>query len=110
MKVISLRIKRKYFFDIQNNLKTLEARCRYPNLRKLKLGDSIQFQWEHLSCTRKIKDIRRYLSVTDMLKQEEISKLLPGTLSFSEAMKIYTSIYTSQKVNQNGGMIVFELE
>jgi ASC-1-like (ASCH) protein len=45
-----------------------------------------------------------------MLEKENYSLLLPGVSSYAEAFNIYSNIYDSAKVNQNGGMLVFELE
>ncbi len=104
-----LRIKKKYFFDICNNIKSLEARCGYPDLRKLTVKDKIEFQCQDKTCVKTLNDIRAYSTIEDMLKSEEISELLPDVSTYSEALRIYRSIYSPQKVQKNGGMLVFEL-
>lgn len=106
----SLRIKRKYFFDIRNNRKPLEARCAYPSLSRIQAGDQIEFQWGNESCLKTVVEVRRYQTVGDMLEKEVIYDLLPGTTTFIEALEIYNSIYSPEKVRQNGGMLVFQLE
>lgn len=104
-----LGIKKKYFFDIKNNLKNLEARCNYSSLSRLNVGDEIEFQYQQEVCVKIIKDIRIYHSIEDMLNKENITSLLPGVNSLRDALKIYSSIYSEMKVKKNGGMIVFEL-
>lgn len=106
----SLQIRERYFLAIKSNQKPLEARCRYPSLRKLKKGDQIEFQCKQEYCTKTLKAVRRYSTVKDMLERESISQLLPGVTSLIEALEIYNSIYSPQKVEQNKGVLVFELE
>ena len=106
----SLRIKKRYFFDIRNGLKPLEARCGYPSLRRIQAGDQIEFQWNDDVCLKTVKTVREYLTVGAMLEKENIPQLLPGVSTYAEAFQIYSEIYSAKKVKQNGGMLVFELE
>ena len=106
----SLIIKKKYFLDIQNNLKTLEARCAYRSLQNLQSGDQIEFTCNDQTCLKMVSSVRKYPTISDMLENENVSQLLPGVSSYAEAFKIYSNIYSIEKVKQNGGMLVFELE
>jgi ASC-1-like (ASCH) protein len=104
-----LRFKRKYFEMIQSGKKTLECRVNYPSLRSIKVGDKVKFFWEHLSTIIQIIDIRRYGSFAEMLSKETTEKLVPG-MTKSQALTEYESIYPSWKVQQNNGIVVFEIK
>lgn len=104
-----LQIKLKYLRLISNGLKTLEARANYSSLSDVKVGNVILFFCDDLSCLVRVKAIRHHKNVITMLNNEDIKKLLPGC-DYNAARLIYNKIYPQNKVEANGGMLVFEVE
>ena len=103
-----LRIKREYFNQIKSGSKTLEARAAYPAIRSIKNGHKIQFQCGQDRMVKTVKAVRFYISVNDMLNNENIKKLLSDK-DKQEAENVYNSIYPPEKVKNLGGMVVLEL-
>ena len=109
MKTHQLFLKMPYLKMIKNGNKTLEARANYPNLRKIEVGDEITFVSGNLSITTIVKRVCLYTNVVEILKTEVINDLIPNA-SYLEAQHIYNSIYAPEKVEKNGGMLVFEVQ
>jgi len=104
----TLRIKRIYFNQIASKKKILEARVSYPDIRDIKVGQQLRFECEYDSLVRTVISIRKYKTIEEMLNLEMINSLLPG-YSKTEARDAYNSIYSSDKIEQHGGLIVLEL-
>jgi len=109
MKKRKLFIKMPYLKMIDNGSKPLEARANYPNLRSISEGDQVTFLSGKMNVPTLIKRVTIYKTVDEMLKNENIDHLIPGS-TYSEARKAYNDIYPSEKVRNNNGMVVFELE
>lgn len=103
------RFKRKYFEMIKSGQKTLECRIKYPSLTKIKVGETANFFWENQSLKVRIKNIRYYKALKEMLSNEEVDRLVPG-MSYQNALREYESIYPEWKVAKFNGLIVFEFE
>lgn len=103
----TLRFKRKYFEMIRSGKKPLECRLNYPSIRGIKTGDIVRYFWEDYHYDVKIVAIRRYKDFYEMLKNEEMDKLVPG-MNFKQALKEYRRIYPDWKVKKFGGVVVFE--
>ena len=103
----TLRFKRKYFEMIRSGQKPLECRVNYPSVRNIKVGDNVRYFWEDQIYDVEIVGVRRYKSFYEMLKNENIDKLVPG-MSFKQALKEYRRIYPDWKLKKYGGIIVFE--
>ncbi len=104
-----IRFKRKYLLMISSGEKDLEARVNYPSLRKIKVGDVVDFFWENISVIVKIIAIRRYNDFSEMINNENPNRLVPG-MSGKDALREYQKIYSQKKVSENKGVIVFEVE
>ncbi len=105
----NIRFKRKYLLMISSGKKDLEARVNYPILRKIKTGDTVNFFWENTSVVVEIIDIRRYDDFSEMIKEEDANRLVPG-MSREEVLKEYRKIYSQEKVRKNQGVVVFEIK
>jgi len=105
-------IKRPYFEQIRSGQKTLEARIGYPQMRRIRKGDTILLRTggrvENAMVIR-IVDIREYRDFQEALKHENVNRLLPNTRP-ENALEVYEQIYPEWKVKQYGGVLVFELE
>ncbi len=104
-----IRFKRKYLLMISSGKKDLEARLNYPSLRRIKVGDIVNFFWENISVIVKIIAIRKYDDFSGMINSEDSSRLVPG-MSSKDALREYQKIYSQEKVEENEGVIVFEVE
>ena len=103
----TFRFKKKYFEMICSGRKSLECRVYYPSVRDVKVGDVVRYFWEDRSYDVKIVSVRRYRNFYEMLKNEDIDKLVPG-MNFKQALKEYQRIYPEWKIKKFGGVVVFE--
>jgi ASC-1-like (ASCH) protein len=55
-----------------------------------------------------VTGLRRYSSFQEMLKNEDIQKLLPGH-NYKSALDVYREIYPDEKVKAEGGVLVIEV-
>ncbi len=106
----TVRIKREYFDQINSNLKTLEARIKYPDIQQIEVGQKLKFECGNNSLIRQVKAIRAYNTIRVMLENEDLEKLLPGIGSKHIALLEYERFYPPWKVASFGGVLVFELE
>lgn len=100
------RFKRKYFLMVQGGNKTLEARVDYPFIKKVKIGEIIQFFWEENSIRVIITAVRKYKNFKHMLDNEDVDQLTPG-IKRVDALKEYEKIYPEWKIKKYGGVRVF---
>ena len=103
----TLRFKRKYFEMIRSGGKPLECRVYYPSVRNIKVGDVVRYFWKDQIYDAEIVDVRCYKNFYEMLKNEDINKLVPG-MNFKQALSEYQRIYPEWKVKKFGGIVVFE--
>lgn len=103
----TFRFKRKYFEMIRSGRKPLECRVYYPSVRDVKVDEVVRYFWEDQIYDVKIIGIRRYNNFYEMLKNEDVEKLVPG-MNFRQALKEYQRIYPEWKVKKFGGVVVFE--
>ncbi|PIU75390.1 MAG: hypothetical protein COS76_01015 [Candidatus Portnoybacteria bacterium CG06_land_8_20_14_3_00_39_12] len=101
-------IKRPYFQLIKSGKKTLEGRIGYPSMSRIKKGDDVLLQTGGDEVKIKIIDVRKYESFREALEKEEIAQLLPDIKS-ENALELYERIYPQWKVEQYGGVLIFEL-
>jgi ASC-1-like (ASCH) protein len=87
----------------------LECRINYPSVRSIKVGDPVRYFWEDQIYDVKIIGVRRYKGFYEMLKNEDVDKLVPG-MNFKQALNEYQRIYPEWKVKKYGGIVVFEAE
>lgn len=92
----NLRLKQRYLDAMRRGEKTLEVRVGYESVKKIKIGDQINFLSRDESVVRNIKDIRIYQTFTDMFQFEEHSLIVPG-VSKIEAENLLREIYPENK-------------
>lgn len=105
--MIDLRYKKKYFRMITAGKKDLECRLNYPFIKKIKVGSAVRFFWEKEKYDVKILAIRKYKTFSEMLNNEDASRLVPG-MSKEKALREYNTIYPNWKIKKFGGVIVLE--
>ncbi len=104
--VRSLRIQDRYLSMIRDGQKKLEIRVGYDHIKRIKQGDQIQLVSNSEKVVRRVRDIRRYVSLDQMAANEDIGKILPG-LEPQEALRRLHEIYPPSK--ERFGIIVLDL-
>ena len=99
------RIKREYYNLINNGIKTLEVRVGYPDIKRVKKGDTITFK-DYSNIKFEVVRVTRYKDFPDMLDTEDSSKAIPGVTKY-KALEMYQEIYPEEK--ESLGVYVFEL-
>lgn len=100
----TLWIKKEFLEYILKGRKKVEIRVGYKNIQELKTGMTLLLNGEQRV---RIKNIRRYQSFTDMLKEEDVNLIGPDT-SKEEVLKVLRSIYPSSK--EKLGVFAIEIE
>ena len=99
------RIKREYYNLINKGIKTLEVRVGYPDIKRIRKGDTITFK-DYSNIKFEVMRVTRYEDFPDMLDNEDSSKAIPGVTKY-KALDIYQAIYPEEK--ESLGVYVFEL-
>jgi ASC-1-like (ASCH) protein len=106
---MELFIKGHYFRQIKSGRKTLEARINYSNLRHIRSGDILTFKSGPEQVSRRVVQVRHYNTLQEMVKSEDLSRLLPGVLP-DRVLAEYHKFYSDRKVASHNGVLVFELQ
>lgn len=94
----NMNLQDKYFYMVENNIKTLEIRLLDKKRRKIKIEDTITFSCssgKHI--TVKVGSIKIYDCFENLLKDNDISKIGLNTDSIEEAIFQLNSIYPKEK-------------
>jgi ASC-1-like (ASCH) protein/GNAT superfamily N-acetyltransferase len=104
----SLRINDRYLYEIKSGHKKLEIRVAYEHIKKIKTGDLIRLVSTSTSdqVVRRVRDVRRYASLDQMLQHEDIEQVLPGHKS-DDALQRLREIYPPKK--EQLGIVVLDL-
>lgn len=84
--------------------KDLEVRTGNRHVTPIKVGDVINFNHR---VRRRVKDVRRYLSLGAMAEREDLTRVLPS-LDQGRVLTTLRSIYSPDQ--EKNGVYVFELE
>ena len=76
------RIKREYYNLINKGIKTLEVRVGYPDIKRVREGDTITFN-DYSNIKFEVVRITCYEDFREMLNNEDSSKAIPGVTLFS---------------------------
>jgi ASC-1-like (ASCH) protein len=102
----NLRIQNRYLAMIKSGQKKLEIRVAYDHIKKIRRGDLIRLVSNSDQAERRVREVRRYASLDQMLKCENIQHALPG-LKPDEALQRLREIYPPQK--EKLGIVVLDL-
>lgn len=100
------KINREYYNLIINGKKNIEVRVGYPNIKKVKKGDTITFK-DISNIKFEVIRVTKYRDFPDMLDNEDSSKAIPGVTKY-KALDMYQTIYPEEK--EALGVYVFELK
>lgn len=104
----SLRIHNRYLSMIKSGQKKLEIRVAYDHIKKIRSGDLIRLVSNSNSdqVVRRVREVRRYAGLAQMLQHEDIEQVLPG-LKPQEALERLREIYPREK--ERRGVVVLDL-
>jgi ASC-1-like (ASCH) protein/ribosomal protein S18 acetylase RimI-like enzyme len=102
----NLRIHDRYLAMIKNGQKKLEIRVAYNHIKKIKRGDLIKLVSNSDQAVRRVREVRRYESIDQMIKCEDIEQALPG-LKPDEGLQRLREIYPPEK--ERLGIVVLDL-
>jgi ASC-1-like (ASCH) protein/GNAT superfamily N-acetyltransferase len=104
----SLRIHNRYLSMIKSGQKKLEIRVAYDHIKRIRAGDHIRLVSNSNSdqAVRRVREVRRYTGLAQMLQHEDIEQVLPG-LKPQEALRRLREIYPPQK--EQLGIVVLDL-
>jgi ASC-1-like (ASCH) protein len=100
----TLWIKEAYLQQILVGRKTVEVRVGYSNIIRLRPGDQVLLNEEHLY---EIKRISRYVDFLDLMEHENCVAIAPD-LSSAELLENMRRIYPPEK--ESLGVIALEIE
>jgi ASC-1-like (ASCH) protein len=87
-----MRVKRHFLELIRSGKKTLEVRVGYPNIRTIQPGERIRLASRTESLIIRVKDVRVYTSLDEMLSAEKVQDIAPGQ-SDTQISKLLRDIY-----------------
>jgi ASC-1-like (ASCH) protein len=102
-----MNLYRRYFDLVANGSKTIEVRVRYPNLRKLKVGEYIRFVCGRDDALTRVKRVARYASFEELLDTESPEKVNPASPRDQQLANI-RRIYGPEK--EALGVLAIEIE
>jgi len=100
-----------YFSFLKNGEKTVEGRLNKGKYLDMRRGDFIQVfnKLETASVTVQVVRVSRYDSISQMLENEELRRMLPDVNSVEEGLSIYRRFYPEQQ-EEESGMVAIEVE
>lgn len=103
--------KEPYFTFVKNGVKTIEGRINKGEYGFVKSGDHIVVNNEEETDSVEVivKDVRKYISIQEMLGQESFKKLLPEVETREHGVEVYKRFYTSEQ-EKEFGVIAIEFE
>ncbi len=102
----TMRIKQRFYDFIFSGKKPLEVRVGYSAINSIQVGEHIRLMTSTESSEVKVKDIRRYKTFEEMLKEETWSSIVPDAKSCEEVFFLLKQIYPPQK--EKLGVVVFD--
>lgn len=99
------RIKEEYFLQLKTGEKKLEVRVGYPQIKKVRQGDTITFE-NYGENEFNVKRVATYGSFEQMLNAEGTEGVIPG-VSYRGVLRTLQTIYPPNK--ESLGIYVFEL-
>lgn len=102
-----LRTKQRYLDLIKRGQKTLEVRVGYEHIRTIKSRELIKFCSRNETLIVRVKDVRKYQTLYDVIENEEATQIIPG-LSMPEVLKTLQEIYPP--AFERFGVIVIEIQ
>ncbi len=95
----AISVSESYFEQIKNEVKTVEVRRITQESGRGRVGQIISYEGPNgQTCKRRISEIRRYKSFSDLAKDEEISDILPGKKTSPEELTVLATKHFKNKI------------
>lgn len=101
----SWRIKKAYYIVLEKGIKTIEVRVGYPQVLKVKVGDTITFD-DYSNQPFKVLGITRYSNFRELLDAVDSQKIIPNA-SKEQVLSVLHLIYPAEK--EALGVLAFKL-
>ena len=110
--MIQFNLQDVYLLAIKNGLKTTEGRIAKDKYLSLKKGDEIIFKSNDgdEQIIGRVVAVNKYSSFDEMLKEEGIATMLPGTTNLEEGVSIYSSFGTYAEDVKRYGCVAISFE
>lgn len=103
----TMRLKNDYLKMIKSGKKTLEVRVGYDNIKTIQRGERIRFLSRSDTLYIRVADIRQYQSFTEMIENEDHSRIAPGR-DKPQVLGLLQEIYPPNK--ESLGVFVLDLQ
>ncbi|MER7705085.1 ASCH domain-containing protein [Kitasatospora sp. NPDC097605] len=103
----NLPIYRQYFDMIAKGEKTVEVRVAYESMKRIKVGDLINFTCRESNCLTKVTRIGKYRTFTEMFGTERVKAVNPHATE-AEQLEAIRAIFPPHK--EALGVLTFEIE
>ncbi|KJS52582.1 hypothetical protein VM98_30455 [Streptomyces rubellomurinus subsp. indigoferus] len=103
----TMPIYRQYFDLIASGEKTVEVRVAYESMKRIKVGDLINFTCRDLSCLTQVKRVGRYRTFKEMFGTERVEAVNPKATE-DEQLEAIHAIFPPHK--EALGVLTFEIE
>lgn len=109
--VLLIRKEDKDVFNlIKKEIKTIETRAATDKYRKIKTGDNIIFSCDGQKLYKKVKSIKWFKTIENLLGYFPLNKILPQAKSLEEARQIWMNFPKYSEKLKKYGLIAWELE
>ncbi len=102
-----IRTKRRYLDLIKDGQKTLEVRVGYEHIRTIQPGERIKFCSRTQVVIARVRSVRKYPTLADMLKHEKATRIIPE-LPESKVLEVLREIYPPEL--ERLGVVVLEIQ
>lgn len=105
MDVPKIHCQEPWFSKIRSGIKTVEGRkfnIKYSNLR---CGDLLEFYCDDESFLTEVVAVKVYNSLEEYLEKEGYQNVLPGVISFEEAVNVYLKYNSPYELQIAGGFL-----
>lgn len=113
MKEWTLRFRvrdKNNFNEVKSGLKSIETRAASPRYQSIKEGDIVVFVCGDERFTREVAGVRRFKSISAMLKEIDYKKIMPSVGSEEEMIKIYHAYPNYKEKIKEFGLVALELK
>jgi ASC-1-like (ASCH) protein len=103
----NIQIYKQYFDLIADGSKTVEVRVAYDSMKRIKVGDLLNFTCRGEECLTRVKRIGRYRTFEEMFGTEDVEAVNPNATA-AEQLRAVQAIFPPHK--EALGVLTFELE
>ncbi len=103
------KINYDIFKAIKNGDKKVETRANTISFQNIKAGDELAFSCAGESLKKKVRNVKVFKNIKDLLKEYKPSEINPRIESEEELIKMYNSFPEYREKIKKHGIIAFEI-